>query len=56
MSSVSLIERVGIYVSFEEWNELISDLEIARFFFNYFVSKKDLVKILCFCLFLERMF
>ncbi|WZY82168.1 hypothetical protein YC2023_028552 [Brassica napus] len=56
MPSVSPIERVGTYVSPEEWNELISDPETARSLFNYLASKKDSVKILCLCLLLERMF
>ena len=37
---MSPIERVGTYVSPEEWNELISDPETARSLFNYLASKK----------------
>lgn len=34
MPSVSPIERVGTYVSPEEWNELISDPETVRTLFE----------------------
>ncbi|KAL0844681.1 hypothetical protein Bca101_017927 [Brassica carinata] len=51
MSSVSPIERVGTYVSPEEWNELISDPETVRSVFNYLVSK-----ILCLLFTLGEMF
>lgn len=40
MPSVSPIDRVGTYVSPEEWNELISDPETVRSlsFFHYLVA------------------
>lgn len=38
MPSVSPIERVGTYVTPEEWNELISDPETVRSLFSIFVA------------------